>query len=122
MANGASVTVSVGGADSNREADVPACAEPLRPLSAEDLSILALENEIVAGHTCKVIMLGDPVDASRLRESIAGRVQRAPAMRMRLRDADGEPYWMLDDDVDLDRHVVVADAPEPVDMGGRRCA
>ena len=31
-----------------------------RPLSREDLSILALENETVAGHTCKVIVLGGP--------------------------------------------------------------
>ena len=115
MANGASVTVSVGGADTNREADVSARAEPLRPLSAEDLSILALETEIVAGHTCKVIMLGDAIDAARLRESIAGRLGRAPSMRMRLCDADGEPYWTLDDEVDLERHVVVAVEPGPVD-------
>ena len=118
MANGASVTVSVGGADTNREAS--ARAEPLRPLSAEDLSILALETEIVAGHTCKVITLGGRIDAGRLRESIAGRLERAPMLRMRLSDTDGNPCWVLDSDVDLAAHVVDAGGSEPVDMPGLR--
>ena len=103
MANGASVTVCVGGADSNREADDASGGEPPAPLSAEDLSILALETETVAGHTCKVILLGDAIDAGRLRESIAGRLDRAPSMECDSPTPSGEPCWTLDDDVDLER-------------------
>ena len=111
----------VGGATSKRGVDNAGGREPLRPLSAEDLSILGLETETVAGHTCKVIMLGDRIDAGRLRELIAGRLHRAPALRMRLAvDADGDPCWELDPDVDLDAHVVDAGGPEPLDMAGLR--
>lgn len=38
----------------------------MRRLSPEDLSILALENEAVAGHTCKVIVLDGQIDLDRL--------------------------------------------------------
>ena len=110
------MTLCVGGAKSNRGADNASGGEPLRLLSAEDLSILALETETVAGHTCKVILLGDPIDPGGLRESISSRLDRAPSMRMRLADAGGEPCWTLDDDVDLDWHVVAAAEPGLVDM------
>jgi diacylglycerol O-acyltransferase / wax synthase len=115
VANGASVPVCVSGATSNRAADGTGGGEPLRLLSAEDLSILALETETVAGHTCKVIMLGDRIDVGRLRESIAGRLDRVPALQMRLAEADGDPCWELAPDVDLDAHVVLAEESGPVD-------
>ncbi len=114
------MTVCVGGATSNLGADDTSGGEPLRLLSAEDLSILALETETVAGHTCKVIMLGDRIDTGRLRESIAGRLERAPMLRMRLSDTDGNPCWVLDPDVDLAAHVVDAGGSEPVDTAGLR--
>ena len=53
-------------------------------LSDEDLSILALENATVAGHTCKVILVQGQLDAAQLRSSIAGRLDRAPRLRWRL--------------------------------------
>ena len=42
-----------------------------RRLSPEGQRILALENETVAGHTCKVIELDGPLDIDRLR-TVAG--------------------------------------------------
>src|SRR5436190_6464394 len=77
-----------------------------RPLSAEDLSILALENDIVVGHTCKVVMLGEGVSAERVRAMIASRVTRAPELALRLQTVDGAPCWVPVADVDLDAHVV----------------
>lgn len=108
------MAVEVGGATANRGAEASSGVEPLRPLSAEDLSILALESELVAGHTCKVIMLGDAIDAGRLRASMARRLDRAPALQMRLAEVGGAPCWELDRDVDLNAHVVLADASGPV--------
>ncbi len=77
-----------------------------RPLSPEDLSILALENETVAGHTCKVIELSGPVDLDLLRSSISSRLPRAPELSMRLGEIDGEPWWLPDPHVDVRAHVV----------------
>ena len=79
-----------------------------RPLSREDLSILALENETVAGHTCKVIVLGGPVGLGALRASIAARLARAPRLSMRLGEIDGAPWWVPDPQVDVAAHVVEA--------------
>ena len=81
-----------------------------RPLSREDLSILALENETVAGHTCKVILLDGAVDPGSLRTSISGRLPRAPMLSMRLGEIDGAPWWVPAHQVDMAAHVVVAPA------------
>ena len=102
--------------------DGPASPEVVRPLSIEDLTILGLETETVAGHTCKVIVLGDRIDAGLLRASIASRLDRALPLRMRLADVGGAPSWVLDPDLDLDEHVVLAGATEPLDMAGLRGA
>jgi diacylglycerol O-acyltransferase len=91
-----------------------------RPLSREDLSILALENETVAGHTCKVIVLGGPVGLGALRASIAARLARAPRLSMRLGEIDGAPWWVPDPQVDVAAHVVEATSAGPVDEAGFR--
>jgi hypothetical protein len=62
-----------------------------KPLSHEDLSILALENETVAGHTCKVIRLDGPLALDALRACVAARLPRAPGLSMRLREHDAQP-------------------------------
>ncbi len=101
-----------------------AAAVPARPvvrrLSAEDLSILALETETVAGHTCKVIVLGDPIDADLLRASIAHRLDQAPPLRTRLCEIEGERCWAIDPNLNLDAHVVLDDDSEPLDLAGLR--
>ncbi|HEU5418644.1 MAG TPA: wax ester/triacylglycerol synthase domain-containing protein [Streptosporangiaceae bacterium] len=91
-----------------------------RPLSPEDLAILALENETVAGHTCKVIVLRDGLDPGRLRASIAGRLHRAPLLSMRLAEVGGAAWWVPDGHVDVAAHVVQASPPETADDAGYR--
>ena len=93
-----------------------------RPLSREDLSILALENETVAGHTCKVIVLGGPVGLGALRASIAARLARAPRLSMRLGEIDGTPWWLPDPQVDVAAHVVEVTSAGPVEEAGFRAA
>jgi WS/DGAT/MGAT family acyltransferase len=92
----------------------------VRRLSPEDLSILALETETVAGHTCKVIVLDASIDPELLRASIAARLHRAPPLCMRLCEIDGEPWWAAEPRLDLRAHVVVLDASEPPDMAALR--
>jgi WS/DGAT/MGAT family acyltransferase len=91
-----------------------------RPLSGEDLGILALENETVAGHTCKVIMLDGPLALDALRASIAGRLPRAPGLSMRLGEIDGEPWWVPDPQVDITAQVVEAPAAGAIHEAGFR--
>jgi WS/DGAT/MGAT family acyltransferase len=95
--------------------------ETVRPLSHEDLRILALETETVAGHTCKVILLDERIDADRLRQSIASRLDGALAMRLRLTQVDGELWWAKEQHVDLDAHVVAV-GEAPLDAAGLRAA
>ena len=91
-------------------------------LSREDLSILALENATVAGHTCKVILVQGQLDAGQLRSSIAGRLDRAPRLRLRLAERDGEPWWVPDPELDLTAHVVESGPAGPGDEAGLRAA
>jgi diacylglycerol O-acyltransferase / wax synthase len=91
----------------------------IRPLSGEDLAILGLESDTVAGHTCKVLVLEEPVDPDRLRDSIASRLDQAPELSMRLAEVDGAMCWSPAE-LDLSRHVVADQADEPADDAGLR--
>ena len=91
-----------------------------RPLSGEDLSILALESQTVAGHTCKVILLDGAVDPGSLRTSISGRLPRAPMLSMRLGEIDGVPWWVPAHQVDMAAHVVAVPASGTGDEAGLR--
>ena len=91
-----------------------------RPLSHEDLSILALENEIVAGHTCKVIRLDRPLALDALRASIAARLPRAPGLCMRLGEIDGAPWWVPEPQVDVAAQVVEVPSAGAVDEAAFR--
>ena len=93
----------------------PRAARPVRRLSPEDLSILALESETVAGHMCKVILLAGGIDLELLRSSIAARLHRAPGLSMRLAEIDGAPWWVSDEALDPRAHVVHCDEPGPCD-------
>jgi diacylglycerol O-acyltransferase len=96
-----------------------AAQQGLRPLSDEDLEILALECETVAGHTCKVVLLDAAISADDLRASIASRLDAAPELRLRLKDVDGVLHWYPEADVALADHVV-ADDDSPLDAEALR--
>lgn len=107
------------GTDAGVLASPPTAA---RWLSAEDRSILALETETVAGHTCKVVVLGDRIDAARLRTSIAGRLSGVIPLHLRLTAVNGRPCWTEETALDLAAHVVVDDRRGPVGEAGLRVA
>ena len=109
-------------ADGSRGGPWPPQSAAARPLSPDDLNILALENETVAGHTCKVITLACPLDLAALRSSIAGRLQQAPLLGLRLSDVDGAPWWVPDPDLEAGAQVVGHDLAGPLDEASLRTA
>jgi hypothetical protein len=89
------------------------------PLSAEDRAILALECETVAGHTCKVIMLGaNAPSVTALRERIAERIHLTPALTWRLSGGPDDWAWEPADDFDVAEHVLEHRHHRPVDPPG----
>ena len=109
-------------ADGSRGGPGPPQSTAARPLSPDDLNILALESETVAGHTCKVITLAGPLDLASLRSSIAGRLQQAPLLGMRLNDVDGAPWWVPDPDLEVNAQVVAHASAGPLDEASLRTA
>ena len=82
-----------------------------KPLSAEDLAILRLESETVAGHTLKIAILDPPAneprpDLAALRARIAARIGRAPRLRRRLQmRSRSRTAWVDDPTFDVHYHV-----------------
>jgi diacylglycerol O-acyltransferase / wax synthase len=109
-------------APGDRAGGGPGAGTAGRRLSAEDLSILALETGAVAGHTCKVLVLDGVLDIGLLRSAIGDRLDRAPELRMCLREVGGEPWWVPDPRVDLTAHVVESRAARAGDESGFRAA
>jgi diacylglycerol O-acyltransferase len=79
-------------------------------LTAEDRAILDLESAAVAGHCCKVVLVGAPApELDRLRESIDHRLSAAPALRRRLAGPAEAPVWVEDEHFDVAAHVVAGE-------------
>jgi WS/DGAT/MGAT family acyltransferase len=79
------------------------------PLAPEDLQILAVEGPTVAGHTCKVVVLGsDAPDLAALRASIAARLPAEPLLTRRLGGPAHARAWVPDDRFAIAEHVVAA--------------
>jgi diacylglycerol O-acyltransferase len=92
-------------------------------LSAEDTRILRLENDRIAGHTAKVVVLDDRLDTETLRGHMAARLDRAPALRERLVATPlgiANPVWAPDPRFDLRHHVRPSPAREPVGRAALR--
>jgi diacylglycerol O-acyltransferase len=94
------------------------------PLQPEDRAILALESDTIAGHTCKVVVVGTGApDLAALRASVADRIGSAPALTRRLGGTPDEPAWVPDEGFDVADHIVeAADIDGPVDASGLRTA
>jgi hypothetical protein len=82
------------------------------PLGPEDRAILDLESEKVAGHTCKVVMVGgERLATDDVRALIGERVSAVPELRRRLAGPDNAPVWADDAELDLNEHVTQARRP-----------
>ena len=75
------------------------------PLEAEDRAILDLECATVAGHTCKVIVVGPPAPTvQQMRELIGSRVAAVPALSRALSGEGDALVWAPDPGFDVSRH------------------
>jgi diacylglycerol O-acyltransferase len=97
-------------------------------LSAEDVSILALEGPVVAGHTCKVIEFAPDADRfslDDLRARIQERLDAVPRLRRKLDPSApplGRPAWVDDPEFEVQRHVFALPIARPLDDRGLRDA
>jgi hypothetical protein len=90
------------------------------PLTDEDRAILDLETASVAGHTCKVVLLGERAPGlEAVRASVAARLAAEPALRSRLGGPAEAPVWVDDERFDIAAHVVDAGA-DPCDEAALR--
>src|SRR5262245_26621554 len=93
------------------------------PLAREDRAILELESATIAGHTCKVVVLGAGAPSlERLRAAIAERVAGAPPLTRRLGGDPAAPAWVPDAAFDAAQHVVTSPDAAPLDAAGLRAA
>jgi Wax ester synthase/diacylglycerol acyltransferase catalytic domain/WS/DGAT C-terminal domain len=97
------------------EQPIPEPMEQPIPLGAEDRAILELEDETVAGHTCKVVLMGaHAIDLPALRARFSERIATAPALCRRLGEAGRQPCWCACEDFDIAEHVVAAPVAGPL--------
>ena len=76
------------------------------PLSTEDRAILDLECATVAGHTCKVVLLGTPAPTvEQLHELIGSRIEAAQMLKVVLSGEGAERVWVPDRAFEVRRHV-----------------
>jgi diacylglycerol O-acyltransferase / wax synthase len=89
-------------------------------LTDEDRAILALETGAVAGHTCKVVLIGPGApSAARLATAIERRLPAVPTLTRRLAGTGEQPVWVDDDAFDIAAHVADADV-DPCDEAALR--
>ncbi|WP_369256671.1 WS/DGAT domain-containing protein [Geodermatophilus amargosae] len=89
------------------------------PLTAEDRTILALEDARLVGHTATVVHLPEAPDLRQLRDAVTRRLAAAPRLTWRLSGTSDEPTWRSDE-VDVAAHVRAVGAVGPLDGSGVR--
>ncbi len=96
----------------------------MRQLTSLDTQFLALENERQSGHVAGVAVLdastapGEALTLEDLQELLRARLPLLPPMRWRLAEVPfglDYPYWVDDEDFDLDFHVRELALPAPGD-------
>ena len=93
----------------------------MRQLSGLDASFLSLETRTSSGHVGGVCLLDPrdsprPLDLAALRDQFASRVGLVPVLRQRLLEVPfglDQPYWVDDEDFDLEFHVREVALPRP---------
>jgi WS/DGAT/MGAT family acyltransferase len=93
----------------------------MRQLSGLDASFLSLETRNSSGHVGGVCLLDPaqapaPLDLAALRDLFAGRIGLVPILRQRLLEVPfglDQPYWVDDEDFDLEFHVREIALPRP---------
>ncbi len=76
------------------------------PLTSEDIAILELESDTVAGHTCKLIRIAAPgLALGELRKAVGERMEDVPELTRRLDDDPAHPAWVPDPGFRLSHHL-----------------
>ena len=89
-----------------------------KPLGSEDLAILALESETIAGHSCSVIMVEGGLRRGALLDRLAERIDRTPLLTCRLEERPEGYFWASDPHFDLENHLSAPPMERPCDRPG----
>lgn len=89
-----------------------------QPLAPEDVAILALENETIVGHVCRVILMDGRLTREALLNRLAGRIGRTPLLICRLEERSEGYFWVTDPQFDLENHVSAPPTQTPLDRNG----
>ena len=97
----------------------------MQQLSGLDASFLTLETENAPMHVGSVSIVSGktphgPLTFEAVRDLLAKRIELIPTLKRKLVSVPlglGRPYWVDDDDFDLDQHLQKTQLPEP---GGRK--
>jgi diacylglycerol O-acyltransferase / wax synthase len=101
--------------DPVRISQEPPAATKEIPLTDEDVAILELESDTVAGHTCKVIRIAPPgVRFDALYDAVTERVRAVPELTRLLGGTPDAPAWTPDSDFRLSRHLSLYGNGHPV--------
>ena len=80
------------------------------PLTDEDVAILHLESPTVAGHTCKVVVIGEgEVEFAEFFSAFSDRIEAVPELRRKLVEEDGSFFWIEDESFALEDHLSEAE-------------
>jgi diacylglycerol O-acyltransferase len=97
------------------ESDAVPLAQALGP---EDVAILALENDTIVGHVCRVILVDGGLTQEALLNRLAERIVRTPLLTCRLEERPEGYFWVTDPLFDLEKHVTAPPLQAPLDRNG----
>ncbi|HEX4218490.1 MAG TPA: WS/DGAT domain-containing protein [Acidimicrobiales bacterium] len=89
-----------------------------KPLGSEDVAILALESDTIAGHVCSVLMLDGELSREAFIGRLAERIGRTPLLTCRLEERPDGYFWVSDPHFRLEDHVPGTPAQPPCDRTG----
>jgi diacylglycerol O-acyltransferase len=85
------------------------------PLTDEDVAILHLESPTVAGHTCKLVVIGEgEVEFDDFFQAFSERMEAVPELRRKLVEEDDGFFWVEDDTFALENHISEVSEGKPL--------
>lgn len=81
------------------------------------MAILHLEGPTIAGHTCKVVLIGEgEVEFEEFFGIVSERIEGVPELRRKLIEENGQYFWEEDESFSLENHLVESSEGDQVSV------